>query len=86
MPVLSKFGGIVIRMLFAQTFGARFYAFYKNWELVVNIWPLMVIQGDAPAWVREQVMAWARQHQQELLVDWQRCAQGLRPMVIAPLG
>jgi hypothetical protein len=43
MPVLSKFYGIVIRMLAARPVEARFHAIYGNWELVVGIWPLHII-------------------------------------------
>lgn len=85
MPVIAKFYGIVIRILCAKPFSARFHAFYENCELVVNIWPLTVIQGDAPQWVEEKVLAWARQHQQELLADWNRCIMGQKPLGIAPL-
>jgi hypothetical protein len=85
MPVLSKFYGIVIRMLFARSLGARFHAIYENWELVVGIWPLVIIQGEAPHWVREKVMAWAMQHQKELLAAWNQCQNGRRPALIAPL-
>ena len=85
MPVLSKFYGIVIRMLFARSLGARFHAIYENWELVVGIWPLVIIQGDAPRWVREKVLIWGTEHQQELMAAWRRCQNGLRPLTIAPL-
>jgi Domain of unknown function (DUF4160) len=85
MPVLSKFYGIVIRMIFARSLGARFHAIYQNWELVVGIWPLVIIQGEAPHWVREKVMMWATEHQQELMAAWRRCQNGLRPVAIAPL-
>ena len=48
MPVLSKFYGIVIRMLVARSFAARFHAIYGNTELVVAIDPVRIVQGDAP--------------------------------------
>lgn len=85
MPVISKFYGIVIRMLRAQGLAARFHAIYENTELVVSIWPLRVIQGDAPGRVREMVLEWAAQHQQELLTSWQRCLLGQPPTRIQPL-
>ena len=85
MPVLSEFYGIVIRMLFARILQARFEAIYENWELVVGIWPLRVIQGEAPAWVREKVIIWAAKHQQELLTAWRNCQYGHAPGRIAPL-
>ena len=36
MPVISKFYGIVIRMLFIRPFVAHFHAFYGDCELVVG--------------------------------------------------
>ena len=51
MPVLSKFNGIVIRMLLDRTFGMRLHAFYGDTELVIGLNPPRVIQGDVPAWV-----------------------------------
>jgi predicted enzyme related to lactoylglutathione lyase len=54
-------------MLCLRAFDARFYANDENWELVVNIWPLKIVQGDAPAWVRAKVLVWASNHQEDLL-------------------
>ncbi|HEY2572938.1 MAG TPA: DUF4160 domain-containing protein [Verrucomicrobiaceae bacterium] len=85
MPVISKFYGIVIRMLRAQGFTARFHAIYENTELVVSIWPLRIIQGDAPGRVRDMVLEWAAEHQQELLTSWHHCLSGQRPVRIEPL-
>jgi hypothetical protein len=85
MPVLAKFYGIVVRMLFAPVLGAHFHAIYGDYELVVAIQPLAVIQGDAPQRVREMVLEWAVQHQRELLAAWHCCGHGLRPQAIAPL-
>ena len=85
MPVISKFYGIVIRMLCARPLDARFHAIYENSELVVGIWPLKIIDGEAPRRVREMVLEWAATHQQELLSAWQRCQFGQEPIRIAPL-
>jgi hypothetical protein len=85
MPVLAKFYGIVVRMLFAPLLGAHFHAIYGEQELVISIRPLGVIQGDAPERVRDLVLEWARRHQSELQAAWRQCANGLRPLPIAPL-
>ena len=85
MPVISKFYGIVIRILHVRSMGARFHAIYDNSELVVSIWPLQIIQGDAPRRVRDMVIEWATQHQQELLSVWHRCQKGQPTFQIAPL-
>lgn len=86
MPVISKFYGIVVRMLFARALTARFHATYGETELVVGISPVSIIQGDAPARVRSLVLEWAKQHQAELLQDWDRCARAEVPMPITPLA
>jgi hypothetical protein len=63
MPVLAKFGGIVIRMLIDRTFGTHFHAFYGDCELVIALNPLRVIQGDSPAWVKEWALEWVKYHE-----------------------
>jgi hypothetical protein len=85
MPVLSKFYGIVIRMAFIRAFAAHFHAIYGQWELIVGIAPLRIIQGDAPGRVRDLVLEWAAVHQRELLDDWNRCSAAIPPLPIRPL-
>ena len=85
MPVLSKFYGIVIRMIFSHPYEAHFHAFYDQSELVVAISPLNVIQGDAPQRVRRMVLEWAANHQRELQEAWKQCQQARTPEPIAPL-
>ena len=85
MPVLSKFYGIVIRMLFISPFKAHFHAIYENHELIVGIVPLSIIQGSAPRRVRNMVIEWAAQHQHELLEAWSRMSAAQKPNPIAPL-
>ena len=85
MPTISKFYGIVIRMMRLRDFGARFHAIYENSELIVNLWPLEVVAGEAPARVKDMVLDWATQHQQELLMAWNKLQIGEQPMAIEPL-
>ena len=86
MPVISKFYGIVIRMLFIRHFVAHFHAFYGDCELVVGINPLRILQGCAPARARCMVLEWATAHQSELLEAWRRCSTAQPPPPIAPLS
>lgn len=67
MPVLAKFGGIVIRLLCLRSMGARLHAFYGNEELVVDVDEVRVVSGQAPERVSRMVLAWARQHRREIL-------------------
>ena len=85
MPVLSKFYGIVIRMLSARVRTPRFHAIYGQSELVVEIPSLRIVTGTAPARVCELVLEWAAQHQRELLEAWNRVCRAQPPPQIAPL-
>jgi hypothetical protein len=70
MPVLSKFDGIVIRLLIDRTFGMRLHAFYGDSELVMGLNPLRVIQGDVPSWVQERALEWATQYSARCSQSW----------------
>ena len=85
MPVISKFYGIVIRMLYIRPFVSHFHAFYDRSELVVGIAPPRILLGDAPRRVRLMALEWARIHQQELLEDWYLLGSARYPIPIAPL-
>ena len=85
MPVLSKFYGIVIRMVFIRAFAAHFHAIYGQSELIVAISPPRIIQGEAPGRVRDMVLEWAQLHQRELMNDWNRCGSAIPPLPIEPL-
>jgi hypothetical protein len=85
MPVIAKFYGIVIRMLFVRHWTAHFHAIYGESELVVGLSPIRILQGQAPARVGELVLEWATAHQQELLDVWNRLAWAQPPVPIAPL-
>lgn len=65
---------------------ARFHAFYQNSELIVEVAPLRVVQGDMPAALARVVLAWAGLHQGELLGAWRALLGSRRPAVIGPLN
>lgn len=85
MPVLAKFYGIVIRMFRVRGMPARFHAIYHDAELVVEIAPLRVVQGNVPARIAQLVLAWARTHQAELLAAWGALLHSRKPATIGPL-
>ena len=72
-------------MFFAPKLAAHFHELYQNWNLVVGIAPVRIINGEAPEWVRRMVLEWARLHQDELLTNWSRCGTARGPLAIAPL-
>ncbi|MBT5708621.1 MAG: DUF4160 domain-containing protein [Verrucomicrobia bacterium] len=87
MPVLSKFYGIVVGMLYKPAHSAHFHAYYAGEEMVIGLQPVVrMIRGDAPARARAMVLEWASRHRKELLVDWKRCETAQIPLEIEPLA
>ena len=74
MPVIARFYGIVIRMLSLRVFGVRLHAFHGDGEMVVDLKTLRVIEDTLPKAIREMVLAWIGQHQEELLGGYWRMA------------
>ncbi len=66
MPVIAKFCGIVIRLLTLRSFGNRIHAFYGDEELVLDLDEMRIVSGHLPDRVLRMVMAWARQHRDEI--------------------
>jgi hypothetical protein len=85
MPVISNFYGIVIRMLVSRSLNARFHALYGEHEIVVEIWPLRIVGGNAPARVRQMVLEWATKNQEALLQNWNLATAGMAPRPVKPL-
>lgn len=72
MATLCKFDQIVIRIMFSRELGARLHALYGDCELVLSLTPLRILQGDAPAAIRDKILQWASAHRNEVLADWRR--------------
>ncbi len=73
MPVISQFYGILIRMFYNDHVPPHFHAVYGEYELIVGISPITILQGKAPNRVRSLVLEWTALHQQELSENWNRC-------------
>ena len=84
MPVIARFCGIVIRLLQLRALGTRLHAFHGDSEMVVDLASLRIIQGDASERESRLVMAWAREHQHQLLAGWWRSSAGRRALAMAP--
>jgi len=85
MPVISQFYGILIRMFYNDHVPAHFHAVYGEYELIVGISPITILEGKAPNRVRSMILEWTALHQEELSENWNRCRQGEQPSPIAPL-
>ncbi len=85
MPVISQFYGITIRMFYNDHAPPHFHALYAEYELIVGIEPIRILEGQTPNRVRSMVLEWTALHQQELLDDWNRCRRGETPLPVEPL-
>ena len=85
MPTISKFYGILIRMYYRDHAPPHFHAEYNDYELIVQINPIEILEGKVPSRVRSMVLEWTAMHQQELSANWNRCRSGLEPLDVEPL-
>ena len=85
MPVISKFYGIIVRLMRLPNRRAAIYANYGEHEVVMDASTLQIISGNAPARVVDLVCEWARQHHGELVAALERVSTNSAPVSIAPL-
>jgi Domain of unknown function (DUF4160) len=85
MPVISQFYGIMIRMFYNDHAPPHFHAMYGEYELLISVSPIAILEGKAPGRVRSMVLEWAALHQSELLENWERCRQAEPLSSISPL-
>jgi DUF1365 family protein len=72
MPRLSEFYGIVIEMHHRDHSPPHFHATYGEYEALIGIDSIRVIEGNLPTRARRMVFEWAALHQEELAADWVR--------------
>jgi hypothetical protein len=85
VPRISEFYGIVISMYHRDHAPPHFHATYGEFEAVVGIDPIRILDGRLPHRARGFVMEWAALHQSELRENWQKAQQRTPPARIAPL-
>ncbi len=83
MPVISIFFGIVIRMYHADHPPPHFHAAYGGFEAFVRIADGRIMAGTLPRRAARLVEAWAADHREALLRNWERGA-ALEPMELVP--
>jgi len=79
MPEISRFYGIVIKMFFDDHNPPHLHALYGEYEVLININSFAVFAGNLPPRALGLVIEWATQHQDELLINWER-AKGQEPL------
>ena len=85
MPTISYFYGVVIQMFWADHAPPHFHALYGEFEALINIQTLEILQGRLPNRALALVIEWANEHRLELMKDWDLCAKMQTPKKIAPL-
>lgn len=84
MPEISRFFGIVIRMLYNEHEPPHFHAYYGEYEVSVEI-RTGDVTGRFSKRALRMVLEWQELHQDELLSNWGRLRNGLTPLDIVPL-
>ena len=77
--------GIIIRMFYNDHAPPHFHAIYGEYELLVSISPIAILEGKAPNRVRSMGLEWAALHQAELLENWEHCRRAEPLSVVEPL-
>lgn len=85
MPTISVFYGIVIQMFWTDHAPPHFHALYAEYEALINIQTLEIINGDLPKRAMSLVIEWASEHKAELMEDWELCVRMEKPKKIIPL-
>ena len=85
MPLISQFYGISIIMYYNDHSPPHFHAKYAEFEALINMYTLQMIEGNLPLRALRIVQIWAEQHQNELLENWDLIVHHKQPLTITPL-
>ena len=70
MPEIARFYGIVIKVFFGDHSPPHFHAIYGEYNALISIESLEIIEGDLPSRAQKLVLEWATLYQQDLLQMW----------------
>lgn len=84
MPVISRFLGIAIAILYRDHDPPHFHAIYGEFEITVTIRDAQV-RGEFPRRAQALVLEWCELHRDALLGDWDRARRGEPLIPIPPL-
>lgn len=85
MPEISRFLGIIIKMYFKDHNPPHFHVTYNEYEAIIDIKTLGVVEGSLPPKVHSLVIKWADFHKEELLKNWEKTQNLQNPDSIDPL-
>lgn len=70
MPVLQRFGAVSIRMYADDHRLPHFHVVAPDFQVLVRISDLTVIEGEARLIQIAEALAWAQAHQEALALRW----------------
>jgi len=71
MPEITRFYGIIIKIFFRNEHNPpHIHAVYNDYNGMIDIQTLEMIEGDLPAKALELVREWAKNYQPELMNMW----------------
>ena len=85
MPVISRFLGIAIVMLYNDHAPPHFHARCGGEEAMIDIQFARLLKGRLPIIKLDAVLEWTTLHQAELMANWQRIERGEPAKPIEPL-
>ncbi len=63
----------------------HFHVIYQDFEAIINISTLEIIEGDLPKRAKAMVLEWASEHRNELMENWKRAKNQEELQKIKPL-
>jgi len=85
MPTISEFFGILIRMYYDDHNPPHFHAYYGEYEAIIAIETLEILEGSLPKRANTLIIEWAIDHRHDLLIDWKLAEQHQPLKKIEPL-
>jgi hypothetical protein len=86
MPTISTFYGVLIQMFWREHGPPHFHALYAEYEILIDIRTLEVLEGEMPRRAMGLVLEWAQEHRAELMENWNLCSRNQPPKKISPLA
>lgn len=74
----------MIQLFWGDHAPPHFHALYAEYEVLIDVHTLEIIQGDTPRRALALILEWASMHRAELLEDWKLCEQNQPPKKYCP--
>jgi hypothetical protein len=71
VPEITRFYGIIIKVFFGDHPPPHFHAIYGEYNALISIESLEIIEGDLPNRAEKMVIDWAQMYQKDLLTMWE---------------